>query len=387
MPSTDQGPAIFREADLFASAEEKALALAVRPPFDDSTRTSIEQAADVCDDQALADLARRHIIAPLLYHRLNSLDLLGRIEGNARTDLKRDYGVAAMRADSMTDCLGETLSALAAAGVAAAPIKGSALAWSVYPEASLRPMADFDLLVPAGEADRAAEALASIGYRPATDDPALLAFFQGHFHLPPMTRDGAVTIELHTGTPAAPVGPAAEAVLGRASRGELAGAPMRELAPADQLAIVAASMLHHRRLRLIALLDVALLAPSLSEDMWQSFPDRVDAPYHAAAGAVLGLSREMFGAAIPESLPREMLCAAGGLKRVAGAPREVWSRRARGLALLGTTARGVGGLFPSRGATALAFGVDSRSWSFPLYRAMHPFRQALLGLSSLFTGA
>jgi len=91
------------------------------------------------------------------------------------------------------------LDGMGAAGVEIIPLKGAFLMNTVYPEVSLRPVGDLDLLAREEDLPRAMETLAELGYRSqsgvevlpggATDD---------HHHFPRvLSPDGAVELELH----------------------------------------------------------------------------------------------------------------------------------------------------------------------------------------------
>ena len=71
-------------------------------------------------------------------------------------------------------------AAAAAEGIVLLPLKGAALAPTVYPSPDLRPMSDLDMLARAGDLARTGAVLASLGYREEPDGPILL---------PPRMRD------------------------------------------------------------------------------------------------------------------------------------------------------------------------------------------------------
>jgi len=91
--------------------------------------------------------------------------------------------------------------ALARAGIPALWLKGAALAYTVYPQPTLRPMIDLDVLVPFEQRLSALAAVESIGFHPwgafsFDAAPGLLHHFAYHYSL----RGGAndvVAVELH----------------------------------------------------------------------------------------------------------------------------------------------------------------------------------------------
>lgn len=95
--------------------------------------------------------------------------------------------------------LKETVAALAAEGMPVVLLKGAGLAYTAYPAFTARQMADLDLLVEAGAAERAQRVLAGAGWA-APDGPEAAAFYGSHHHLPPMhdRRVPSAALELHT---------------------------------------------------------------------------------------------------------------------------------------------------------------------------------------------
>ena len=73
------------------------------------------------------------------------------------------------------------LAGLADAGVRPLLMKGAALAYTVYPDPVLRPHDDIDLLICEADRDRAAGALASLGYVEIAEGGGALSFSQAHF--------------------------------------------------------------------------------------------------------------------------------------------------------------------------------------------------------------
>ena len=378
--------ALFEGAGPVRTNVERAVALAARSDLGEAEVPELSRLLAETDADGFYGIVRRHVLGPMVFRRLRELSLVDALPSQTVTALKRDYAVAAMRATSLAEDLGGVLDALGAADVIPAPIKGAALAWTLYREPGCRPMSDFDLLVAPDEAERAAEALAGAGYAPLTTDPALIDFYRQHFHMVPLAREGAVAVEIHTGMAAQPAEKEAAALLDDSSEGRLLNRRARMLRPADHLAIVAAHAFSHREPSLIALADCERLSHKVED--WDGLAERVAPAYRPAAGVTLALAAGIFGAPVPENLPRQMIEQGGAraLRLVRDAPGELWSRRARHLALLVAAAGGVQRLWPHRGETAAAFGVDSRSWTFPFWRAVHPLRQIAVGLRSLVSG-
>ena len=159
--------------------------------------------------------------------------------------------------------------------------KGWTLA-RLYPHRALRPFGDFDLLVRAGEVDRARDVLRSLGSdlqaRADVDTAATLARY-----LPDRSE--------------------AE-LFGRARPESVVGARFRTLAPEDHLRLVTIHQLHHGGWRPLWLCDVAVLVESLSgEFSWESC---LAGDAHLSEGVLvsIALAEELLGARPPAGAPR-----------------------------------------------------------------------------------
>ena len=86
-----------------------------------------------------------------------------------RRRLADALAVARARHLVMTRALAAVLSRFAVDGIAAMPLKGPALAETVYPDPALRPFADLDVLVRPGDRRRADAALRALGHRRVAD--------------------------------------------------------------------------------------------------------------------------------------------------------------------------------------------------------------------------
>jgi putative nucleotidyltransferase-like protein len=92
--------------------------------------------------------------------------------------------------------LAETLAALNASGVEPVLIKGTALAYSLYPDPALRTRGDTDLLVPEDAKDRAHEVLGSLGFERSLAVSGEFVSYQANYsRVAP--EGGAHTLDLH----------------------------------------------------------------------------------------------------------------------------------------------------------------------------------------------
>ncbi len=91
--------------------------------------------------------------------------------------------------------LREALSSLAAAGIEPVLFKGTALAYSIYPNAALRLRGDTDLIVPWREREGFTQVMARCGFTPASASAAATIGYQTSFSRP--TSEGAHELDVH----------------------------------------------------------------------------------------------------------------------------------------------------------------------------------------------
>ncbi|MGD9582398.1 MAG: nucleotidyltransferase family protein [Lysobacterales bacterium] len=119
------------------------------------------------DAGAMVSAAERHGIAALLHERLSAAGgdatvPAGLIAGIARAAQTQTRRSLLLEAETR-----RVVAALNAAGYPLLLLKGSALAWWLYPAPGLRTCNDIDLLVAPAHAQQAREVLAGLGYDPA----------------------------------------------------------------------------------------------------------------------------------------------------------------------------------------------------------------------------
>ncbi|RMF72655.1 MAG: hypothetical protein D6738_10670 [Acidobacteria bacterium] len=253
-PAQHPGPG-RAEAGPVSEDTSRALAAAIAPG-----RPRPEAALDVPPD-AIAELARRHRVAPLLARRLDEAGLLGRLAPEARDGLRRavlDAQLALSRLEAMA---GPALDALSAAGVPAILLKGAALGTLVYGDPSLRPMTDVDVLVPDARVEDALAALDAAGFD--VPDARTLAFWRrAYYNVPVARRDGLeATLEVHWSiAQRGRHAPDVDGLFGRARPAPFAGRQARAPGPADLLLHQALHLSYHYfEPKLIWLYDLALL--------------------------------------------------------------------------------------------------------------------------------
>jgi len=100
-------------------------------------------------------------------------------------------------AEARTQVLLVVLGLFRQEGIRCLVLKGGALAYTIYPDPSSRPMRDIDLLLSRDDVDRAQSLLKANGFR---QEKAVIP--KDHFHLPPLyyqVENTSVCVELHRG--------------------------------------------------------------------------------------------------------------------------------------------------------------------------------------------
>jgi hypothetical protein len=143
---------------------------------------------------ALPGQAEFHGLGPLAYVHLTEASALMPVEA------RRALQGLTLRHRQSNEIRGralvEIIQALEAQGIEALALKGSALAYMVYPAPGLRPMRDLDILVKEEHARRAQQILGTLGFK---ELPGRLT--KEHQHLEPLSRveQGlTVSVEVHT---------------------------------------------------------------------------------------------------------------------------------------------------------------------------------------------
>jgi hypothetical protein len=147
---------------------------------------------------ALGELAEQHGVAPLAYWHLERAGWPDSTPAELPQRLATSYYQSAAGSALILRDLRAMLTALQEAGVEVILLKGAHLAYSLYPEAALRPMTDIDLLVREADLPAAERAMAGCGYHPsqATVSERLNRRQGHHLHL---SKGGGASlpVELH----------------------------------------------------------------------------------------------------------------------------------------------------------------------------------------------
>jgi hypothetical protein len=245
-------------------------------------------------------------VVPLLYRNLRRLGFPA-VPPEVRTELEAVYRVNALRNTLLVRELTEVLQLLGAASVPVIPLKGVALAESLYGDPALRVCADLDILVPRQMAAQAMHLLLARGYSAEFSEAVFADLI-----LPHSTDCGLVReehgihylLEPHWGVVwRAPAdGGATEDLWAEACPKAFYGIPAYTLSPEWELLFLAAHAAHHRCHGLKWLVDLheicvrgkidwAKLQCKAKRLGWE---DIVRLPLHAA--------HTLFGSPIPAEL-------------------------------------------------------------------------------------
>ena len=151
---------------------------------------------------AVLERAKIHGITPLLYRNLHTLDFRG-VPEPVRAKLADAFGTNSIRNALLAQELVRVLSLLDEAGVPVMPLKGVALAESLYGDPALRVCADIDILVPTRYATHAFRLILSSGYEAPFTHPSLvdlLARYGKDCGLVRQDRTCVYPLQLHCGT-------------------------------------------------------------------------------------------------------------------------------------------------------------------------------------------
>ena len=266
-------------------------------------RTSVDAVLAMCDAEDLS---------PLMHQRLSTLAL----------DWPEDVGTA-LAAKARTAAGEELLrgveiravvEALAAAGIRALLIKGTPLAYSVYPSPATRPRDDTDIIVPEGDVGAARDVLTSLGYDATNQCNELFS----QFEVQKRDRFGVVhAFDVHWKISTQPVFADVltySEMLRRAmpvpALGPAAAAPCS--VDALLLACIHPVMHHQNADRLLWICDAHFLVSSLGAREFDEFVRQAGERRVAAVCAHrLQLAATLFGTSVPAGALAELSAVAG----------------------------------------------------------------------------
>jgi hypothetical protein len=258
-----------------------------------------------------------HGVGPLLHRATASWPEAGALHPRLRDYLAQQHQRSAERVALLLGELAEVLVACRDAGIMALPLKGSLLATHYYPEPGLRPMNDLDVLVRPADEPRLLLVLGSLGYQPVARSWKHLMLSRPAGRGPLVDWDGEHpgnprSFDLHTRICEQFWGlkhDLTNVAWAESDPGALLGAEAQLLRPGAllyHLAVHASSDAIARRIRLLHLHDIALVARALGEDGWRQILDwtRQQREQRLVYPALAFVGR-YYGAA-PEDILREL---------------------------------------------------------------------------------
>ncbi len=254
---------------------------------------------DETDPEQALEVARAHGVAAICHEAL--IRIKGRNGTLSATEelFLRERQLAAFRSIRTGRDLAQIVDAFHGAGILPVLLKGASLAFNVYPDPSLRPMGDLDLLVRKEDTSKAQGALATLGYSPelvaATrwEEENLLA------HLPFQSAPGRIPVEIHFRLfpRVMPYFPGEESLWGRVVSTTVEGKQALRLAPPDELLYLCGHLRKHvpSLYRLLWFCDVALLWRKMGAGEFATFFDLLaQSPRREEIEAVVRTARAWF---------------------------------------------------------------------------------------------
>lgn len=175
----------------------RILALAARIEPDEQDKENLRQAIKPFNDwDKLVTEAENYSVAPLLFTSLRESDI--EIPAKSKRQLYALVQRHRWANDARAKALIEITEACQQHSIQIIVLKGSFLAHSIYPDPSLRPMSDIDLLAPPDRAADVIKILRELGY--SAPEQAGSQYMTEHHHLPGAhaTRDGqGILVEVH----------------------------------------------------------------------------------------------------------------------------------------------------------------------------------------------
>jgi hypothetical protein len=251
-------------------------------------------------------IAREHRVDVLFAHLI--LRAHPGSELFSRESLDAIVRLAAARELAAARDVSRVFESAGAVGLELLLLKGTALAYTHYPEPHLRPRNDIDLFVRQADIRRCEAVLSTLGFARAAEADAELWTAQRHYSK--TTPAGPVHVDLHwrVVNPQVFAGVLAfDDVWPRSVSVAPLGPLARTLSPPDTLLLACVHRVaHHQdRVNLLWLWDIHLIASALSAAGWAQFlATAASSRVQGICARGLSLAHECFGTAIPEDVDR-----------------------------------------------------------------------------------
>jgi hypothetical protein len=257
------------------------------------------------DWREVVDEAARHQLMSVLFWELNQLTPEIVIPEDLHERLHQYSLQVALSNMKLYHELKIVLQAMNEADIPTIVLKGAHLAALVYPDISMRPMGDIDLMVPVERLEGGARVLEGLGYR-ASLGYEIATFLKLRHHLPPFVKAGERAIELHwnISVPTNPFEIDLEGVWNRAKVVQIANCETHVLSPEDLLLHLSihAAYQHKLAFGLRPFYDLKFVLGYYRDEMkWQQALDRATAWKAAKPFFVsLQVTKDFFNVAIPD---------------------------------------------------------------------------------------
>ena len=298
---------------------EQLVALAARSQLSEDEASALRTLGEALHEtewEAVRGLADAGYLTSLVYAQVAAVGLLPALPPTihaAFSDHYRASLLANLRIRTATERL---LDQLAAAGIAAVPLKGVVLAERVYGNIAWRYIRDIDLLAPQEDVGRVSALLQASGYVAEGKHDHAHAFGAITGAETKYERSDAPMIELHWGLSKRPsyrLGLAFKDVWARTVSVTWRGRSIRLLALHDELRFLAVHCTaDHRASQLNWLVDIAeLLRKAPADWRWDDFvAETIAAGQATPVGLALAQCRAALGLAVPDDALTELLRAA-----------------------------------------------------------------------------
>lgn len=172
--------------------EARLLFLASRPDATCAETYLAALAATRPNWRALGALAEREKLLPVLWNYMR--DHAELVPEDVREAFRRQAAVTEFRMAMTETALIQVVEQLHRNGIRVMLLKGAALASTVYGSFAKRPMGDFDILVPPGDAQRAWDIMREVGWTLELQGGE--QFYESHHHLPALVDPKGLNLVL-----------------------------------------------------------------------------------------------------------------------------------------------------------------------------------------------
>jgi len=246
--------------------------------------TPLAPEASLSEWSELLSILKVHWVVPLIYQKIGSLPPECRPPQPIINEMREDFLLSCVRCLYMERQLIEINEAFQNEGLPVLVLRGPALAFSLYPDAAMRPGSDLDLLVKPEQVVQARNVLESLGYTcMAKRFETARDFFREECFVDGKNQRNKFPVDLHwihwelhpffKGSEEVDI----EDLFQRAWKVETTTLAFETLHPVDCLihSAIHLVMIHRREMRLSWIYDTALLAQHLQvPDDWESLKER-----------------------------------------------------------------------------------------------------------------